>query len=224
MRNATEKMSWGPLLAIGSAWGLSEVAMGMFLRGMCARFITGSVMTGVAVFFLAMAMGWQKRKTGLLLLLGLASVFKLFDAYLLHLPVLHGAVANPIFAFYTEVFAFLLVWMILDSRLKGKTHGRALHGGLAALVALNLFPLVKFATGIPACVYPGTNYPLALYYAPIAIGLSAVTCPLGMVVGRRLAAVFQKTRLRQPEPRLVPALLNLSPVLTLLLMLVLRWA
>ena len=69
-----------------------------------------------------------------------------------------------------------------------KHAGRGLLGGLTALIAVNVFPLVKFATGIPACVVPGTAYPLSLYYAPIAIGVSLFTVPLGWLAGERLAA------------------------------------
>jgi hypothetical protein len=63
-----------------------------------------------------------------------------------------------------------------------------LGGALAALVAVNLFPLVKFATGIPACVVAGTGYPQALYYAPFAIGLALITVPLGFLAGEGIAA------------------------------------
>src|SRR4030065_519775 len=60
-------------------------------------------------------------------------------------------------------------------------------GAGGVLLVLNLFPLVRFATGIPACVYPGTGYPLSLYYAPIAVGLSFLTVPLGFWIGEQIA-------------------------------------
>jgi hypothetical protein len=55
-------------------------------------------------------------------------------------------------------------------------------------LAVNLFPLVKYATGIPACVFPQTGYPLSLYYAPVAVFLSGLTLPLGLWVGARIKA------------------------------------
>jgi hypothetical protein len=65
----------------------------------------------------------------------------------------------------------------------------AMSGGLAALLAVNVFPLVKYATGIPACVVAGTGYPLSLYYAYVAVVLSLATVPLGVFVGKKVLAV-----------------------------------
>jgi hypothetical protein len=48
---------------------------------------------------------------------------------------------------------------------------------------------VKFATGIPACVAAGTGYPLSLYYAYIAVALSLVTVPLGIIVGEKMKSL-----------------------------------
>jgi hypothetical protein len=119
----------------------------------------------------------------------IATLFKLFDALLLSLPILHGAVANPIFAFIMEGVAFLIIVSLVKDRLSKNTTSQALTGGLAALVAVNLFPLVKFATGIPACVAAGTGYPLSLYYAYIAVALSMVTVPLGIMAGEKMRSM-----------------------------------
>jgi hypothetical protein len=71
---------------------------------------------------------------------------------------------------------------------------------LSALVAVNLFPLVKFATGVAPCV-TGTSYPLSLYYAPIAVALSALTVPLGVRAGAALRGFEGLTwRLRWLSP------------------------
>ena len=95
---------------------------------------------------------------------------------------------------------------VISKALAGKALGQGLAGGLSALVAINLFPLVKFATGVAPCV-TGTAYPLSLYYAPIAVGLSFLTVPLGARAGAFLA------RLRGRDRRLrwaSPAALALS--------------
>jgi len=218
-----KRMSWIPVLAIGSVWGLSEAALGMALRGVCARFVTGSAMTGMAILFMAITSARLKRMAALLVILGVATLYKLLDALLLGLPVIHGAVANPIFAFYTEIFAFILVFKIMEGRLREKRGGQALMGGMSALVAVNLFPLVKFATGIPACVVPGTGYPLALYYAPVAIGVSAISCPLGFYLGEKMAALEGKTSPAR-FPRLATAALHIAPLLCPLLLIVMRTA
>jgi len=62
-------------------------------------------------------------------------------------------------------------------------------GAGAALMAVSMFPLVKYATGIPACVYPGTSVPLSIFFAPVAIVFSAFTVPAGFVAGERIRKV-----------------------------------
>jgi hypothetical protein len=193
MNIGIKKSHLGVILILGSLWGFSEAALGMGLRG-CASFVSGSIMTGVALFFMAATWASTRKVLSIVFLIGIACLFKLFDAFFLGLPVLHGAVANPIFAFIMEGLALVLLLSILSQKLKDKVHGQALMGGMAALVAVNLFPLVKFATGIPACVVPGTGYPLSLYYAPLAVALSFVTVPVGLLVGERMESLGAKMR------------------------------
>lgn len=202
MTKANYKTQLPILLALGSVWGLLEAGMGMALRGSCAYMTTGSIMTGVALFFFAASFAYSRNMLSIGLVFLTATLFKLLDAFLLHLPIIHGAIANPIFGFLTEGIAFLFILAFLNESLKTKRYGQALFGGVSALVAVNLFPLVKFATGISACVYPGTQYPTALYFAPIAIGLSLITCPLGFATGEKIAQLQS-----EPVPRrlLLPA-------------------
>lgn len=178
----------GIVVMLGAVWGLSEAALGMGLRS-CASAMSGSIMTGVALFFIAACWVISRSWKGVALLVVIATLFKLFDALLLSLPVLHGAVANPIFAFVMEGVAFLIIVSLVKDRLSKNTASQALTGGLSALVAVNLFPLVKFATGIPACVAAGTGYPLSLYYAYIAVALSLVTVPLGIMIGTKVKSL-----------------------------------
>jgi hypothetical protein len=177
----------GIVVMLGAVWGLSEAALGMGLRS-CASVISGSVMTGVALFFIAACWIISQSWRGVALLVLIAALFKLFDALLLSLPILHGAVANPIFAFIMEGAAFLIIVSLIRTRLSKNKTTQAFAGGLSALVAVNLFPLVKFATGIPACVAAGTGYPLSLYYAYIAVALSFITVPLGIMAGEKIRA------------------------------------
>jgi len=194
MNLGIKKSHLGLILILGSFWGLSEAALGMGLRS-CASFVSGSIMTGVALFFMAASWASTRKVISIGLLILVACLFKLVDAFLLSLPVLHGAVANPIFAFIMEGAAIVLCLFIFSQKLKHKVYGQAFLGGMAALVAVNLFPLVKFATGIPACVVPGTTYPLSLYYAPLAIALSLVTVPAGIWLGERIESFSVNFRL-----------------------------
>ena len=186
MSQTPRKTPWGPILVLGGFWGLSEAALGMYLR-QCASTVSGSVMTGAALFFLAAAWTISPRLTTAAAMVAIAASFKLFDALLLGLPILHGAIGNPIFAIVMEGAAFALIVSVVSKALAGKAVGQGVVGALGALVAVNLFPLVKFATGVAPCV-TGTSYPLSLYYAPIAVALSALTVPLGALAGGALRA------------------------------------
>jgi hypothetical protein len=173
---------------LGSVWGLSEVILGAGIQA-CAHTVSGSVMTGVALLFIAAAWVATKNFHIPVMVVLIACLFKLFDAVLLSLPVLHGAIGNPIFAFLLEGFAILLLIAIFRKQHWQKRSSRALLGAGAALIAVAMFPLVKFATGVPACVYPGTAVPLSIFFGPIAILFSAFTVPVGFVVGERIGKI-----------------------------------
>ncbi len=173
---------------LGSVWGLSEVILGAGIQA-CAHTVSGSVMTGVALLFIVAAWVATKSYHIPVLVVLIACLFKLFDAVLLSLPVLHGAIGNPIFAFLLEGFAILLLLAIFRKQRWQKRSSRALLGAGAALIAVSMFPLVKYATGIPACVYSGTAVPLSIFFAPVAIILSAFTVPVGFVAGERIRKI-----------------------------------
>lgn len=86
----------GIVVMLGAVWGLSEAGLGMALRS-CASSISGSIMAGVAFFFIASAWFLTRSIFGVGQLVVIASLFKMFDALLLSLPIRHGAIANPIF-------------------------------------------------------------------------------------------------------------------------------
>ena len=205
----------GIVVMLGAVWGLSEAALGMWLRS-CASFMSGSIMTGIALFFIAASWILTRRVLGVALLLAIACLFKMFDALLLSLPIQHGAVGNPICAFLMEGLAFLVLISIFAEKQKHRTGRQAILGGMSALLAVNLFPLVKFSTGIPACVYPGTTTPLSLYYAPLAVILSCVTVPLGFWAAAKIMTL--ETKLQEAH-RIKKLRLIVSPA-TLLLCLV----
>jgi hypothetical protein len=191
---------WIPqVIILGAVWGLAEAALGLGLEK-CASLASGSVMTGVALFFISAAWAVSQSAAGVALAVALVSAIKLFDALLLSLPLGGGAVANPIFAFWTEGLAFLAVFALLQGSLSTKPAGRATGGALAGLTAVNLFPLVKFATGNPACVFPGTQIPLSIHYLPISVVLSAATVPLGLWAGARMGEAAERAAALGPLP------------------------
>jgi hypothetical protein len=102
---------------------------------------------------------------------------------------MHGAIGNPIFAFLLEGFAILLLIAVFRKQSWQKRSSRALLGAGSALIAVAMFPLVKYATGIPACVHPANAVPLSIFFAPLAILFSAITVPLGFVAGERIKKI-----------------------------------
>ncbi len=179
------KSQLGFIFLLGAVWGLSETALGLGIKS-CAHMLSGSIMTGVAFFFMAACWSLTRNSLSVFLIIIITSLFKMFDALLLSLPILHKAVANPVFTFFAEGMAFIIIIAVFNKELEQKKGGQAVMGGLAALLAVNLFPLVRFVTGIPACTFPHTVYPLSLYYAPVAIFLSSLTIPLGYSLGTKI--------------------------------------
>ena len=117
-----------------------------------------------------------------------------------------------------EGAAFALIVSVVSKSVAGKLPGQGLAGGLSALVAVNLFPLVKYATGVAPCV-TGTSYPLSLYYAPIAVGpVRALTVPLGLRAGAAPGRVRgpRLARLRWLSPAAVALSLGALALLRLL--------
>ncbi len=190
MKNSMTRSHLLIALILGSVWGFAEVLVGAGLRS-CAHLVSGSLMTGVALFFLATTWVATRNLFALVLIVMLASIFKLFDAVLLSLPVMHGAIGNPIFAFLLEGLAFIALIAIFRNVSWKKTSSRSLLGGGSALIAVAMFPLVIYATGIPACVYPNSMVPLSILFAPVAIVFSIFTVPLGFLAGNKIEAFLK---------------------------------
>jgi hypothetical protein len=185
MENTNIRRNVGIIVMLGAVWGLSECMLGAALHA-CASSISGSVMTGVAFFFIAAAWASGRKALSAALIIAIAVLFKMFDAVLLSLPLRNGTIANPVVAFILEGGAFIVLAVILKEEWKRRTAGRAVWGGTAALVSAAAFPLVKFATGTAACLVPGTTTPLAWNYAILAVGISLLTVPLGLRAGEKM--------------------------------------
>jgi hypothetical protein len=67
MDHSNPKSHLGIVIVLGSVWGLSEAALGMGLRS-CAAQVSGSLMTGVAFFFMAAGWAISRRVSGALLI------------------------------------------------------------------------------------------------------------------------------------------------------------
>ncbi len=175
------------VIVLGFVWGFSQGALGRGLRS-CAAFVSGSLMIGVALFF--RAAGWivSRGIFAVLLMAFIAILFKIFDALLLPLPLKHGAIGNPIFAFLTEAGAFVIFLAIIKEQMARLSPGQVILGGMTAIMTLNFFLMVRYVTGVPACVFPGTGYPLLLYYIHFAGLAFFLTVPFGFWVGSKMKA------------------------------------
>ena len=215
MSQIPQKTNWGPVLILGGLWGLSEAALGMFLR-QCASTVSGSLMTGAALF------SWprpgrsrpgRRRRPHGRHRLGLQALRRPAPRPARpprrdrqpHLRHRHGGRGlRPHRQRHQRPSS------------AAKAVGQGLAGGLAALVSVNLFPLVKYATGVAPCV-TGTSYPLSLYYAPIAVAVSALTVPLGFRAGAAWPALEGRpARLRWLSPAALALSLGALALLRLL--------
>jgi hypothetical protein len=85
----------------------------------------------------------------------------------------------------TEAGAAILLFAVLGRTAQSGLRGRILLGAAAAGLSAMAFPLVKLATGIPACVVPGTSVPLSIAFAPLAMAAGALAVPLAFAFIRR---------------------------------------
>lgn len=169
------------ILALGAVWGLSEALLGMWLQR-CASQYSGAIMTGLAFFYLSFVWTSTRRVWPLVLLFIMVALFKMLDALLLSISLNHGAVVNPIFAFFLETLFFILSAGFLRKQFMKNWRVRSAIGAGAALASALFFPLTGLFTGVPACLYPGTGIPLSVYTAPLAMLIGLITVPLGALL------------------------------------------
>jgi hypothetical protein len=121
-----------------------------------------------------------------------------------------------------EAIAFVLLVSMVKDKMTHKPAGQALLGGMAAALAVNLFPFVKYATGVPACVVSGTGYPLSLYYIHFAVLASFVTVPLGFLVGAKMESLVARLIKSRAQKKLEYILSPAAFILCLLIVALLR--
>ncbi|MCK4879033.1 MAG: hypothetical protein KAS82_00185 [Bacteroidales bacterium] len=201
MTTSTVKSNLGIIVVVGSVWGLTEFAAGMGLQK-CATLFTGAILTGVAFFWVSFIWSITRKLLPVLIIAGMAILFKLLDALLLPVAWNHGSILNPAYAFVTILFGFSLLILLFKNQFSTRLINRILLGAGAAIIVTAMFPLVRFATGSAACFYASTNIPLAVYTAPVAIVISMITVPLGY-----LAAGWYTGKIRE-ENRIQTSLLS----------------
>ena len=196
----------GIILAAGSVWGLTEFAFGLGLQK-CAALYTGAILTGLAFFWISFTWSVTRSILSVLMIMAIAMAFKMLDALLLPVAWNHGSIMNPMFAFSTQMAGFVILISLFGRRFRNGFLIRILVGAGAAAIAVALFPLVRFATGIPACLYATTSIPLVYHTAPVAIGIAMITVPLGYLA----AGSYRKMILEKAHTVHAPLYRFLSP-------------
>ncbi len=173
-------------IAIGSAWGLSEAVVRLSTRAVCPAGMIGSALTGAALLFFFFGRGAGLKPFSLILTALAAAALKVGTSLAVGVPLLHGAIWNPVFAYSLEMAAFLLVMATAGGWAGQSLLRTAFTGGSAALVAALAFPLSGAVTGFPVCTMPGSNLPVSWAYAPVAVVLAMAASPLGLMAGNAL--------------------------------------
>ncbi len=219
MTTSSIKSNMGIIVATGSVWGLTEFAAGMGLQ-QCAALYTGAILTGISFFWVSFTWSITRRLFPLLMIAVMAVMFKFLDALLLPVAWNHGSILNPVYALFTILVSFSLLIALFKNRFLRSLAGRIITGAGAAIIAVALFPLVRFVTGSPACLYASSTIPLAIYTSPVTIGISMITVPLGY----RLAQWYTTKQSTSPGThtssllsRLWPAAVLISSVLIITL-------
>ncbi len=214
-KKITKKDSLFLILMIASIWGLVEAGAGLALRGSCARLYSGSILTGTTFLFFASAYAISGRLLIILLMPIIAGLFRIYGASISGAPIISGAVANPVYAFLGEALAFMVVIYLMKEKLIKSFYGRVLVGIVGTVLAVNMFLPVKLFTGIPACVVPGTDFPLAIWGLPVAMPIAAITAPLGFRIGEWI-----RHRIQSEDSQLQPLFIKGSLVVSAMCLLI----
>ncbi len=176
------------IIAIGFAWGAIEAALTFGLKGVCGRELTGSIMTGLAMVFLAGTHTLASTRGLLLLPFALATGLKLLAVAALGLPLASPAAINPIAAYGLETAAVMAIVSIPGIMRPASGVRALLPGGLAAALAALTFPAVGFITAVPACTIAGSGLPTSIAWLPIATVIGAIAFRVGRTFSPRILA------------------------------------
>ena len=186
-------MHWHYLIVIGFLWGLSEVILNIFFRSVIKISFGGSILAGLAFFFICWAYRLTGKISSIFVILAMVVPIKLLSAFFMGLPIMHGSIINPIYAYFTQVGAFLLFIVPMNKKFGIGITKNAIGGAVSGFSAAMLFPLVKYFTGVPACVVVGTMIPVAFKYSPLTAAIAALVVPLASFIEAKLSLKIAKS-------------------------------
>jgi len=180
----THRLTWEWALFGGAIWGTIEIFGGALLKGTAPE-ITGSVMTALAGFVLVVVYGLTRNYLAYFATVLLASGFRIINSLTWHLPAVHLGFGNHVFGMVTEAVALALFLTLLKNNLHRPAYQRLIGVSFPFLSAL-LFPLVRLITGNPACLFRNSGIAVAWVFAPLAMILGALLCPIAFQLANYL--------------------------------------
>ena len=177
------------ILVLGSIWGLSEVVLGGGLR--IAKFpYSSGMLTGIGLGVMGLALAMYRKP---LMLLGIGAISVLVK--FLVVPVLHVSVmckANSALGVMMDAAALTLVAAMVQTTMSRSIHARMGYGAVAAIAAAVGFYFI--GNRLAPCQYLLSFSPAGFMITEglIWAAFSAVTVPLGYVIGERLTDVLPR--------------------------------
>lgn len=183
------------VLALGSAWGLSEVLLNQALRSSGLDVVGGfplrsTLMTGVALGFLACACRSAGSLFAALGVTGVAVAFKLLGSPLLGQSAAALCKSNSAVGIYADALAFSAVALCMGGRFRSSAAWRAAGGAGAGLAAAALFYWVGVHNQPCANLLQSANFVLGMGVFWAVAGAAAV--PVGHLLGLKLRVVASR--------------------------------
>ncbi len=196
-----------PIFVLACTWGTVEAAGGIALRT-CAVSYSGSILTGVSIFFFASSSVLAGRLRTIWLLPVIAGLFRVYGGVLVGHSPLGGTILNPVFAYFAIAAAFFVVMLLARPGTKDSLWVGALAGAMTAVAAIVLFLPAGWVTGSPVC-RASDGMPLAIRGLPVAVSIAAFAAPLGFRVGHALQRLVLTPDARR-RPVVAPASLAVT--------------
>ncbi|MBP7461780.1 MAG: hypothetical protein KBA26_10865 [Candidatus Delongbacteria bacterium] len=183
------------ILSFGLLWGLAESIIPWVLKAGCPGTSIGSLMAGLAFFFLAGSYFSSHRMSAPLMIAVIAAIIKLTGLTIRHAAIPTGLWLNPIGAYALQAILFRLGMQFRNrsSSLQILATG-IISGGLAGL----FYPTVIGMMGQSACIHPDSGIAVSVYYAPLTAAIAGPASLAGYHIGRFLYSGHQ--RLPQLHP------------------------
>jgi hypothetical protein len=178
------------ILVFGSIWGLFEATLGGFLNLVLFP-NKGAIMAGIGMAIMGTALAIYRRPAMLAGIGIVAASFKLFNAWLLFVPLNAVQVINPAMAIIFESLAFALIAAFLMKRITTSSLAGIGAGALAGFISATAY--VYFAIYVTHSDKLGrvitTPQAFITNQGVMQAAFFGIFLPLGILLGQKLAAM-----------------------------------